>query len=231
MKKADALARLQAKLLTAYSARTVAALRTALPLRVALPHVEPVLEANLEKEIRKDTLVIHDAAAAVAVGRPPDLESARRLFAATRQIDEAFLRRVEAFPVRVVIRYEEIEPVRMRRIQRLGSAAYRILAAWGDRTRLRAALCGAYSPTEFEWLLAELSDLYARETRALSRSLRMPALLAPLRERVAQHLLDTMTQTGLVLARSIARGVYCRSAGSLHALGGAQPFDSRQAFH
>ena len=60
MNRAAALATLDAKVLTAYSMRTASALRTVLPLRLALPHIEPVLAANLDKEISKDALVIRN---------------------------------------------------------------------------------------------------------------------------------------------------------------------------
>ena len=58
MKPAHSLARLNGRILNAYSRRTAAALRAALPLRLALPHLEPVLALNVDKEVQKDRLVI-----------------------------------------------------------------------------------------------------------------------------------------------------------------------------
>lgn len=223
MHRANALAALNGKILAAYSDRTINALRAALPLRLALPHVEPVLALNLLKEIRKDALVIEHAGVALAAGVPLGHDEFGRLFAATKALDDAFLQRVHAFPVRVVIRYEEIEPLRMRRIQRLGEAAYRILAAWREERRLRTALRGIYAESDFERLLCEVFDLYARETRALSRSVRLPALLAPLRESFARHLLDVMSGVGARLAHDLTRDVYGprrRRGGSAHPLHG-----------
>ncbi|MEX0638515.1 MAG: hypothetical protein WD155_07245, partial [Burkholderiales bacterium] len=54
---------------------------------------------------------------------------------------------------------------------------------------------------EFERRLFELLQLYAEETHALSYAVRLPGLLAPLRERLAQHLREAMTEA----ARSLAR--------------------------
>lgn len=210
MDRASALTALNGKILAAYSARTVSALRAALPLRLALPHLEPVLALNVDKEIRKDALVIRRAGAMLAAGTVPGRDDAQQLFVDTQAIDGAFVQRVDAFPVRVVIRYEEIEPLRMRRIQRLLEAAYRILAAWHDQRRLRTALTTLYTESDFERMMFENLDLYARETRALSRSVRLPALLTPLRERMARHLLEVMSATGARLARELTRSAYRR---------------------
>jgi hypothetical protein len=44
--------------------------------------------------------------------------------------------------------------------------------------------------------------LYAEETQALSHAVRLPALLAPLRERVAQRLRDAMVQAARTLVQA-----------------------------
>lgn len=208
MDRTHALAALNGKILTAYSRRTIAALRTMLPLRLVLPHLEPVLALNVDKEVRKDALVILRAGEALDAGSPPGREAVQQLLDATKMIDRAFLERVDAFPVRIVIRYEEIAPVRMQRIECLLGAAYRILDAWGVAGRLRAALRAAYPQPDLERLLRELLRLYAVETRALSRSVRLPALLAPLRERAAQSLWEIMDDAARRLAGELARAAY-----------------------
>ncbi|MBX9811054.1 MAG: hypothetical protein K2Y16_05515 [Burkholderiales bacterium] len=52
--------------------------------------------------------------------------------------------------------------------------------------------------------------LYALETRILSRSVRLPALLAPVRERIAQSLHGIMNDTAKRLAAELAGVVYRR---------------------
>lgn len=208
MDRANALTRVNGRILAAYSVRTITALRDSLPLRLALPHLEPVLTLNLDKEIRKDTLVIRRAAAALTAGAPLDLADVQRLFAETQAIDQDFIARVNSFPVRVVIRYAEIEPLRTRRIECLAAVAYRTLAAWRENPSLRAALRATYSQLDFERVASEVFDLYAREVRALCRSVRLPTLLAPLRESFAQTLLDVMNGVGSRLVRDITHDVY-----------------------
>jgi hypothetical protein len=43
--------------------------------------------------------------------------------------------------------------------------------------------------------------MYAEETQALSHAVRLPGLLAPLRERVAQHVRDAMIDAARTLAQ------------------------------
>ncbi len=210
MDRSGALALLNRKILEAYSRRTTDTLRAALPLRLVLPHLEPVLARNVAKEMQKDALVIHRAGEAVATGSSPGPEALLKLLEATKEIDRAFLAQVGSLPIRIVIPYAEIAPVRMERIERLFGAAYRILDAWRLERGVRAAVQASYPRTELERLLLDLLRLYALETRVLSRSVRLPALLAPIRERVAQSLHGIMNDTAKRLAGELAGVVYRR---------------------
>ena len=210
MDRSDALVALDRKILDAYSRRTTNALRAALPLRIALPHIEPVLARNVAKEMQKDALVIRRAGEALATGSPPNGEALRRLLEATKEIDRAFLTQVGSLPLRIVIPYEEIMPIRMERIERLSGAAYRVLDAWQRQSGIRAAMRASYPRAELERLLLDLLQLYALETRILSRSVRLPMLLAPVRERIAQSLQGIMNDTAKRLAAELTSVVYRR---------------------
>ncbi len=210
MDRSDALVALDRKILDAYSRRTTNALRAALPLRIALPHIEPVLARNVAKEMQKDALVIRRAGEALSAGLPPNGEALRRLLEATKEIDRAFLTQVGSLPLRIVIPYEEIMPIRMERIERLSGAAYRVLDAWQRQSGVRAAMQASYPRAELERLLLDLLQLYALETRILSRSVRLPMLLAPVRERIAQSLQGIMNDTAKRLAAELASVVYRR---------------------
>ncbi len=214
MKPARSLARLNGRILNAYSHRTTAALRAALPLRLALPHLEPVLALNVEKEVRKDSLVIQHARE-LAPGSVPDWDRLLPLLLqATKDIDRMFLARVGRFPVEIVIRYDEIAPIRVRRIKLLHEAALRILHAHGSGHRLRRAMHASFSREEFAQLLYELFRLYAEETRSLSRSVRLPGPLAALRELIAQELLNVMLGVARPLAQEIAAATFRPTATS-----------------
>ena len=81
---------------------------------------------------------------------------------------------------------------------RASNEAFKIVSAYvGDAVRVaplrfeprvRAAVQESYPRAELEQLLWDLLRLYAVETRVLSRSVQLPALLVPVRERIAQSL-------------------------------------------
>lgn len=204
MKRARSLARLNGRILHAFSQRTATALRAALPLRLALPHLEPVLAMNVAKEVRKDTLVILRASEPATEVAADWNEILPQLLQATKEIDRGFLDSVGRFPVEIVIRYEEIAPIRTRRIKLLHDAARKILTARDADRRLRETMQASFSRDEFAQLLHELFRLYAEETRSLSRSVRLPMPLVPLRELIAQELLNVMLRVARPLASEIA---------------------------
>jgi hypothetical protein len=208
MKHVRAMAALNRRILELYSRHTCHALSTALPLRIVLPRVEPLLALNVAKEVRKDTLVILRAGEAFASGCQPDRAMARRLFEATKDIDRGFVEEAMGFPVGIVIRYEEIAPIRTQRIEQLQTAVYRVLEAAGQATGIRHAIQSAYPRGEFERLLHQLLRLYADETHVLTRSFRLPAPLAMLRERLAHSLYTTMNDTAIRMSREVAGTVY-----------------------
>ncbi|TRZ92104.1 MAG: hypothetical protein D4R84_12970 [Rhodocyclaceae bacterium] len=208
MKRAHSLARLNGRILQVFSRRTTTALRAALPLRLALPHLEPVLALNVTKEVQKDTLVIVRARELAADCPPAWADVLPQLLQATKEIDRTFLARVGTFPVGIVIRYDEITPIRTRRMKLLYDAALRVLAAHDGDRRLRGAIQATFSRDEFGLLLNELFRLYAEETRSLSRSVRLPGLLVPLREFIAQELFNVMLRVARPLAHEITAATY-----------------------
>ncbi len=208
MKRAQSLARLNGRVLRVFSRRTTTALRAALPLRLALPHLEPVLALNVTKEVHKDTLVIVRACELAADYPAAWTDVLPQLLHATKEIDRTFLARVGTFPVGIVIRYEEIAPIRARRMKLLYDAALKILAARDSDRRLRGAMQATFSRDEFDLLLYELFRLYAEETRSLSRSVRLPGLLVPLRNLIAQELFGVMLRVARPLAHEIATAAY-----------------------
>lgn len=212
MDRAAHLAALNGRLLHVFSRRSVATLRASSALRVVLPHVEPLLALNVSKEIRKDALAFHAAAEAVARGLAPDAHAAAGVLEATKAIDAEFLRRLADFPLRLEISYARIAPVRLRRIERLLEAAYRLLAHWPPRTRLRAVIQAQYSPEAYEQLMLALLRLYGEEAGALARAVRLPRLLAPLTERLVRRLDGTLAEVAPRLAHDAAAVAYRRAA-------------------
>ena len=169
-----------------------------------LPALEPMLAENVAKEIRKDALLIRCAAQALATGAPPGAQQVHRLLSDAREIDRQFLARATGLPLRLEIPYARIEPLRRLRIERGLDLAYRILAAWRSRGRLRDVL-----PAEsLEHRLRDLLTLYCEETAELGRGVRASGPIGALRERAARKLREIMTSVALRLAREAAMAIH-----------------------
>jgi hypothetical protein len=166
--------------------------------------IEPVLLENVAKEARKDALVVGCAAQALAVGAPPGAAALERLLAEARAIDRQFLARAAALPVRLEVPYERIEPLRRRRIELGLELAYRVLAAWRGRRRLREEL-GA---RELEERLRAMLSLYCEETAELGRGVRASGPLSALRGHAAERLREVMAEVAAQLARQVAQAVH-----------------------
>jgi hypothetical protein len=153
-----------------------------------------LLAANVGKEVRKDAFAIQS-------GKGID-----ELLSHARTIDREFVARLERFPlVRLSIRYEDVEPIRRRRMERLLEAAGKLVQPpWRG---IRSAARACYGRAQFETLIAEHLGLYASEVHALSRSVRPAVLIAPLRERLR----STMEAQADALARDVAGLLYDRA--------------------
>lgn len=206
MERVAVLTDLNRRMLEAFSRRTTEKLRAVLPLRVALPHLEPFLAANVAKEVRKDAVAIRRAGEALAAGERPGQGALQQIFETTQEIDRDFLRTIDRFPVRIRIPYDRIAPVRLQRIERVFDLAYRILREWRAGCRLRDAL----GKEELEQYLLKVLELYVQESVALGHSVTLPALLEPVRERLARSLRGVMNDVTVSLAREIAGAVHRR---------------------
>lgn len=198
------LARLNRRLLRAYSRHTVAALRARLPLPIALPWLDRLLVSNVEKEVRKDAIIIARAGRAAADSLPPAAAVIEELLGEMARIDREFLAGIGGAPLEVVIRYPAVNAVRRRRIARLLDAGWRICRARAPGMRLREALAG-WPQAELEQMVLDLLRLYAEETRVLGEAVRMPALLSPLRRKVLDALQATMERSAVALVQEVCR--------------------------
>jgi hypothetical protein len=103
-------------------------------------------------------------------------------------------------------------PIRARRMKLLYDAALKILRRATATCACAAAMRASFSREELAQLLDELFRLYAEEVRSLSRSVRLPGLLVPLRELIAQELLTSCCGSHAPLALEIAATVFRKTA-------------------
>jgi hypothetical protein len=198
-------------MLQAFSQRTVEGLKSHTLFRLALPPFQSFLDINLSKEVEKDRTVITRAFELHQSAIQPGPDHVAALLQEARKIDQTFLRNATVVPIDIQIQYQDIEQYRQQRIELLLQTSYRIFNQWQDVNSFRKAIYGLYNEKQFQDLLHNLLRLYARETRMLSRSVRLPSLLSLARDSVTQTITDVMQQVAEVLARSLARSVYRRN--------------------
>ena len=199
-------------MLQAFSQRTVEDLKSHTLFRLALPPFQSFLDINLSKEVEKDRTVITRAFELHQSTTQPGPDHVAELLQEARKIDQTFLRQATVFPIDIQIQYQDIEQYRQQRIELLLQTSYRIFNRWQDVNSFRKAIYGLYNEKQFQDLLHNLLKLYARETRMLSRSVRLPSLLSLARDSVTQTITDVMQQAAEILARSLARSVYRRNS-------------------
>ena len=199
-------------MMEAFSQRTVEGLKGYTLFRLALPPFQSFLDINVGKEVEKDRMVIVQADRLQKSGTTPGPGHVVILLQEARKIDQTFVRKAAPFPIDIQIRYQDIEHYRQQRMELLLKTSCRILTQWQDVSSFRAAVSELYNEEQFRDLLHDILSLYAMETRMLSRSVRIPHLLAPARDAVTQTITNVMEPEAEALAKSLAHTVYRRSS-------------------
>ena len=210
MDKAGVLCAMDRAMMQAYSRRTVERLARHTLFGLALPAFQSFLDINVRKEIDKDRRVIAAAAAALQAGRAPDAADAEQLLHESRTIDQAFLQKAAPFPLAIDIRYQDIEPTRRQRIERLLAMSYRLLAHWQPTSRFRHAVAAAYTREQFRAALGEILHWYALETKSLNRSVRLPTFASLARDKLADTIYSEMEAVAGQLANELTGMAYRR---------------------
>ncbi len=181
-------------------------------LAVPLPFVRTYMNANVEKEIEKDRLVIKYAASRFAEGKSCCDHEIGELFEMTKQVDKAFLRKVTVPSLSIEIRYEDIAGFRKARIDRVSRSVHDLLAHWKDGHPVEDAVRSAYRRRDFREMILEVLHLYNQETRQLSNSIRLFGPLQLAVDAFAVSLYRTMEQVAEELAAFYAGLVYGKEA-------------------
>lgn len=157
-----------------FSRRSLAIVHVRSFLSTGISFFSSYLEGNIKKEVDKDQLVIREAAAAFAAGRPScdvDLED---LFERTKTIDKKFLDSLLVPSFAISVRYSDFADVRIQRIWLIVRTVYTLLRHWPGDSPFRYAVQEAYTETAFREVITEILHLYDLETRMLEDSIRSP---------------------------------------------------------
>jgi hypothetical protein len=193
-----------------FSRQSVERLRSGLRFRLIMPLFSDLMDANVEKEVEKDVLIIKSAARAFSDGVDGESMNIAELFNETTEVDKRFMEKLLRLPP-LSICYGCIEDIRKKRIKLLVSTVYDILSQWLDSIPFRSAVKRAYSQQEFEVRLNKMLHLYTLETRELSNSFKLPLA----KELFTNTVFNTMEGVADSLAAAFGRKIY--EAGKDHA--------------
>lgn len=178
-----------------------------------LPFLRTYMNANVGKEIDKDRLVIEYAAARFREGRTCCDHDIGEMFELTKQVDRAFLRKVNVPSLSITIRYEDIASIRKSRIDILSRIVHDLLAQWKDGRTFENAVRAAYGKQDFQEMITEILHLYNEETRQLSNSIRVFGPFQMAVGAFAGALYRAMEQAAVDLTTSYTREIYGKEAG------------------
>jgi hypothetical protein len=210
MNKVDILCGMDRDMMNEFSRQSVERLRSGLRFRLIMPLFSDLMDANVEKEVEKDVLIIKSAARAFSDGVDGESMNIAELFNETTEVDKRFMEKLLRLPP-LSICYGCIEDIRKKRIKLLVSTVYDILSQWLDSIPFRSAVKRAYSQQEFEVRLNKMLHLYTLETRELSNSFKLPLA----KELFTNTVFNTMEGVADSLAAAFGRKIY--EAGKDHA--------------
>ncbi len=208
MNRVGILGVLSDALMEAFSSRTIDRLRQRKRFALLLPPLEPFLSINVQKEIRKNRLVIDAAASRADV---TDMEIVASLLKSAREIDADFLDEASSHANLINIPLHAIEPIRHIRTERVLQLCRHILSAWQATPHLRTVMPAICGRDEFRMRLQGILDLYGEETRILANSASLPPGLSALRDTLARALQEEMKQVSRGLSGTATAYLYPRT--------------------
>jgi hypothetical protein len=191
-----------------FSQRTIDRLSQNRLFKLLLPTFKSFLSININKEIEKNRYAIYQSAEAQKNGRQLDDSDTELLLKKAREIDEEFLRKASSLSPAINIRYDVIEQVRKKRIERLLQSSYQILNKWQDTPRIRVVIASIFDRKQFHLLLRDILSLYIDETKILSNSVKIPHALFFVRDSVLQTIHSVMAEVAEELASELTSRVY-----------------------
>jgi hypothetical protein len=198
MDKASVLCEKDGSMMHEFSRRSLELVHTRSLLSRTLSFFSSYLEGNIKKEVDKDGLIIREAAAAYAAGRPACDLDLEELFERTKEIDKAFLDGLLIPSFTISVRYSDFADIRIQRIWLIIRTVYALLKNWPDTASFRDAVTKAFSGNEFREIITEILRLYDLETRMLEDAIR-----SPFRKSISEYL-ETLYRAMETVKRELA---------------------------
>lgn len=195
-----------------FNRRTIDRLRGKVVVALVLPLFKDFIEANVQKEIRKDCSVIRAAAFAFHDGRQWRESDTDDLFERSLEIDAEFIEGMGQTPLALDLRSADFGEIRKARITLLARTVGDLLKGWPEGVPFERRVSETYSAAQFKEIVDEFFRLYRRETLMLSASVRLPMPLRKVRNSLSSQLSDSMEVSARALRQEWESAIFGRSA-------------------
>lgn len=176
--------------------------------RTAIPLFNSFKEANVQKEVEKDRMIIEHAAALFEGGWDIREIDAEKIFEMTKGVDRAFLETLALPALSLSLDYARIKPIRMERIRALAGVVEKILGRWEDSMTMEDAARIAFTREGLRGVIADILRLYNEETRSLAGAIKLPHFMGLAVRSLAQSLYEAMEETCEELADEHADRIF-----------------------
>ncbi len=207
MKEVDMLVRKNGEIMHEFSSRCTGRIEGHGPLKVLLAPFYHFFEANIEKEVDKNRLIIECAVSACNNGMDLSAVSREELFEKTKHVDAAFLKKVSlAFLPDVW--YQDIAEIRKRRIDVLFETVCDLMKNWKEQQSFSETVRETYSPEQFSKIIIDVFKLYELETRMVAASIKLPLPAKKAKDRIETRLYPIMGLVAEEIAREYADKIF-----------------------
>jgi len=179
-----------------------------LPLKVFLSLFQHFMDANVQKELEKNRLVISHAAAAFAVGQDREKIDVDELFGMTKDVDHRFVKKIRTPFLSVRIRHDDFADIRKERIRSCAAMVFDLLANWQEVRPFTETVRTTYDEATYREIIGGMLHLYSVETRMIGNSITLHGPASRARDLFADKLFATMDKTAGELAEIHARRIY-----------------------
>jgi hypothetical protein len=211
MSELDVLVSRHSEMIRKFSSRCSRRIEGYGPLRVLLVPLYWFLEANVEKEIDKDRLIIEWAVAAYHDGTDLSVVSREELFEKTKHADAAFLKKVSLPPLPDV-RYQDFAGIRKKRIDVLFGTVYDLMKNWKGDNSFSETVKKTYSPGQFSEIIIDILYLYRLETRMVAASVELPSPAKKVKDLIEPKLYAVMERVAEEIAREYTEKIFAGAA-------------------
>lgn len=163
------------------------------------------MDANVQKEVEKDRLIIEYAATDFQKGTRREDVNLDAIFEKTKGIDRGFIEKISILPVSIEINYTLIKDIRQKRVRCIVSTVFDLLSRWEDSAPFADVVKKTYTETGFKEIIKEILHLYTIETRMINRAIQFLPPINMVKEVFVENIISIMEEEKEEMADDLAK--------------------------